>query len=230
MNNVCIGIVVLLFSELAYAYDSQSMTEHQKASYSYGYQMGEVERKLYPSLEENAYLAGFEDGLLNRESALSKKQMQQLASAYELQRLNNSIKKRIANTDIENERFLLENQKKQGIIVTDSGLQYKVLKTGKGKRPKLNRKVYLAYTGKKKNGKSIFGSGANCNCLMEMTDTFTLNNASVIQGWVEGIQLMNIGAKYRFFIKPELAYGQQPMPSIEPNSILIFDIELLEIR
>jgi FKBP-type peptidyl-prolyl cis-trans isomerase FklB len=119
--------------------------------------------------------------------------------------------------------FLAENAKKAGMQTTASGLQYQVLKAGTGKTPKVSSKVKVDYEGRLIDG-TIFDS----SIARQQPAEFQVNQ--VIQGWTEGLQLMKEGAKYRFFIPAHLAYGQIGSGDIiEPNSTLIFDVELLQV-
>ncbi len=121
-------------------------------------------------------------------------------------------------------QFLTENGKKEGVKTTDSGLQYKVLTEGKGKSPKATDTVLVHYRGTLLDG-TEFDSSYKRNKPIE----FPLNG--VIPGWTEGVQLMQEGAKYRFFIPSELAYGPSGAGgAIGPNETLIFEVELLEVK
>jgi FKBP-type peptidyl-prolyl cis-trans isomerase FklB len=119
--------------------------------------------------------------------------------------------------------FLAENKNKPGVITTASGLQYIVLKEGTGPKPLATDKVKCDYEGKLLDG-TVFDSSAKQGKPVE----FTVNG--VIRGWTEALQLMNTGSKYRLFVPPDLGYGDQQMgPDIKPGSLLIFDVELIEI-
>lgn len=121
--------------------------------------------------------------------------------------------------------FLAENKNKPGVVTTPSGLQYEVLfQAETEKRPTATSSVTCHYEGKLLNGK-VFDSSVQRG----MPATFPLNG--VIAGWTEGLQYMNVGSKYRFFIPSELAYGNRQVSSdIGPNSTLIFDVELIAIQ
>jgi len=122
------------------------------------------------------------------------------------------------------EKFLAENAKKPGVIVTASGLQYKILKTGKGPKPTATDTVTVNYRGTLLNGTEFDSSYKRGKPV-----SFPLNG--VIKGWTEGLQLMNVGSKYKFFIPADLAYGAHGAgPTIAPNSTLIFEVELLGIK
>ena len=122
------------------------------------------------------------------------------------------------------EKFLAENAKNDGVTVTASGLQYSVIKEGTGKKPKATDKVVCHYEGTLIDG-TIFDSSIKRG----EPATFPLN--MVIAGWTEGLQLMAEGAKYRFFIPYNLAYGEAGAAgSIPPYAALIFDVELIEVH
>lgn len=121
------------------------------------------------------------------------------------------------------ENYLAENAKKEGVVTLPSGLQYKVLKEGNGKKPKATDQVKCHYEGMLVDG-TLFDSSIQRG----EPATFPLNQ--VIAGWTEGLQLMQEGAKYRFFIPYHLGYGERGAgASIPPFSALIFDVELIEV-
>jgi len=120
--------------------------------------------------------------------------------------------------------FLEENKKKEGVITLASGLQYEILREGSGPKPKATEKVKCHYHGTLINGK-VFDSS------VERGQPAVFGVNQVIKGWVEALQLMSVGSKWRLYIPSELAYGSQGAgSSIEPNSTLIFDVELLGIE
>lgn len=124
----------------------------------------------------------------------------------------------------EGENFLAENAKKEGVKTLPSGLQYKVLREGDGRKPSATDKVECHYEGTLINGE-VFDSSYRRG----ETATFWLNQ--VIKGWTEGLQLMQEGAKYRFFIPYDLAYGERGAgQSIPPYAALIFDVELIKVK
>jgi FKBP-type peptidyl-prolyl cis-trans isomerase FklB len=124
----------------------------------------------------------------------------------------------------EGEEFLEQNKTREGVVTTASGLQYEVLKEGDGPKPKATSTVKCHYHGTLING-TVFDSSVQRG----QPASFPLN--MVIKGWTEGVQLMSVGSKYRFFLHPTLAYGERGAGgSIGPNATLIFDVELLGIQ
>lgn len=118
--------------------------------------------------------------------------------------------------------YLANNAKEEGVKVTESGLQYLVVKEGNGKKPGPNDVVTVHYTGRLIDG-TVFDSS------VERGESATFAVGQVIPGWVEGLQLMSEGSAYRLFIPSELAYGEHGTGPIQPNSTLIFDVQLLKV-
>lgn len=125
----------------------------------------------------------------------------------------------------ESEMFLKENKTKPGVMVTPSGLQYQVIQEGDGERPGPTSKVKVHYVGTTPDGREFDSS-------VKRGQPITFGLDQVIKGWTEGLQLMKVGSKYRFFIPQELAYGANPQPNsiIEPFMALVFEVELIAIE
>lgn len=121
------------------------------------------------------------------------------------------------------EEYLAKNAKEKGVKVTKSGLQYKCIKAGNGKKATANSTCTMHYTGKLING-TVFDSS------VERGTPITGNPSQFIKGWTEGLQLMDEGSKYMLYIPYQLAYGEQATGSIPPGSALIFEVELLEVK
>jgi FKBP-type peptidyl-prolyl cis-trans isomerase FklB len=133
---------------------------------------------------------------------------------------NRNTEKAAANVKA-GQDFLEANKKKPGVVALPSGLQYEVLVEGSGPKPKAINKVTCHY-----HGTLIDGTVFDSSVRRGQPATFPLNG--VIKGWTEGVQLMPTGSKWRFFIPPDLAYGdRQVSAQIKPNSTLIFDVELI---
>lgn len=201
-------------------------SEIAKAGYSFGYMMAEGNKEAVSDLDLAAFFQGFKDSYQKAKPALTPQQMQKTLLAYS-QRREAEYAKQLQATARKNlevgEVFLAKNKQKRGVITTASGLQYEVLKTGTGKMPKASDTVKVHYEGKLLDGK-IFDSS------YKRGEPVTFPLKQVIKGWTEGLPLMKEGAKYRFFIPAKLAYGEAGAPEIEPNSVLLFDVELLEVN
>ena len=128
-----------------------------------------------------------------------------------------------AETNIaEGEKFLAENAEREGVTVTDSGLQYEVMSEGDGASPTAEDTVTVHYKGTLLDGTEFDSSYSRGE-----PATFPLSR--VIPGWTEGVQLMKVGSKFKFFIPSELAYGERSTGKITPNSTLVFEVELLDV-
>lgn len=159
---------------------------------------------------------GFINGLYQDESQFT----QQEAAEY-IQNAIASLK--YGQTKQEGEDFLAANATKDGVIVTESGLQYEVIKMGKGTKPSATDRVRVHYHGTLIDG-TVFDSS------VERGEPITFGLNQVIAGWTEGVQLMPVGSKFRFYIPQELGYGAREAGSIPPYSTLIFEVELLDIE
>ena len=171
-----------------------------------------------PSLATDFVLIkqGFINGLLG-----FNEQMDGTQAGEYIQTTMNNIK--YGNVQEEGEKFLAENALKDGVVTTESGLQYEVIKMGKGKKPSATDRVKVHYHGTLING-TVFDSS------VERGEPITFGLNQVIKGWTEGVQLMPIGSKFRFYIPQELGYGAQSAGSIPPYSTLICEVELLDIE
>lgn len=159
---------------------------------------------------------GFINGLYEDESQFTKEQ----AASY-IQDAIATLK--YGQTKQEGEEFLAANATKEGVIVTESGLQYEVLTMGKGPKPSATDRVRVHYHGTLIDG-TVFDSS------VQRGEPITFGLNQVIAGWTEGLQLMPVGSKFRFYIPQELGYGAREAGSIPPYSVLIFEVELLGIE
>jgi FKBP-type peptidyl-prolyl cis-trans isomerase FklB len=206
---------------------AQLQTIEQKASYAIGINFAKSIQMQGIKLDSQSVAQGIKDGLDGNETVLTIEQMQQALDAYKAQIISEQEElqgqQSVANKQ-EGEAFLAANKNKPGVITLKSGLQYKVLKSGSGPSPKLTDKVTTHYRGTLINGKE-FDSSYSRN---EPT-SFPVNG--VIAGWTEALQLMHQGDKWQLFVPAHLAYGNRAVGNlIEPNSTLIFEIELLGIN
>ena len=192
-----------------------------KISYALGLSMGQnlmgsgVEKLNYQDLA-----AGIEDVLTHAQPKISYQEAQQVLNTF-FQELEQKI---AGAAQADGEKFLAENAKREGVKVTESGLQYEILEPSLGQKPKATDTVRVHYEGTLIDG-TVFDSSYKRG----ESISFPLNG--VIKGWTEGLQLMSIGSKYKFFIPYQLAYGERGAgQSIPPYAALIFTVELLGIE
>ncbi|GIW95844.1 MAG: peptidyl-prolyl cis-trans isomerase [Pirellulaceae bacterium] len=195
-------------------------TVQDKASYGIGYQIGRQLRGNGMLVTIPAFLRGLQDALAGKPTALPQRDMIEAIGTHQRDSLT-----RLAHENKEKgDAFLKANAQKPGVVQLPSGLQYQVLKQGDGPRPKLTDRVKTHYHGTLIDG-TVFDSSVEAGEPV----TFAVNE--VIPGWTEALQLMRVGDKWRLFIPPNLAYGVQGAPpDIAPNSVLIFEVELLGIE
>ena len=201
---------------------SDLSTFTDSTSYALGADLGENLKRQQIEIDYDIFLAGLMDGMETEMVKFDQKQRRAIMAS--LQKNIRDKAKIEGDTNLKiAEEFLEKNKKnKTEIKETPTGLQYKVLKEGTGASPKSTDKVRVHYVGKLLDG-STFDSSIERGEPSE----FGLNQ--VIRGWTEGLQLMKTGGKYEFFIHPKIAYGSRPRPKIPANSLLIFEVELIEI-
>ncbi len=207
----------------AQAADAPLTTETQKFSYTVGVQMGQTLKRDAKDIDVDLVARAIKDVLGDKKLQLSQEDMQKTMESFQQKQ-----QQKQASAAEKNEKagaeYLAANKKKDGVVETASGLQYKVLKAGSGDKAKATEMVVVHYKGTLING-TEFDSSYKRN---EPT-SFRVNQ--VIQGWQEALQLMNPGAKYQLAIPGKLAYGPRGAGGqIGPNETLLFDVELLEIK
>ena len=201
--------------------------QKDKESYSLGYQFGESLKSQGVDINLDVYTSAIRDSLGGKEPQLSSEEirstvmgLRQRVAAVQQKALMEQAEKNLA----EAKSFLAENGKKEGVKTLPSGLQYKILSEGSGKTPEKSDTVTVHYRGTFINGTEFDSSIAR-----GQPTTFQVDG--VIPGWTEALQLMKEGAKWQLFIPPELAYGEMGMPPrIPPQSILLFDVELISVK
>ncbi|NGP76350.1 FKBP-type peptidyl-prolyl cis-trans isomerase [Balneolaceae bacterium YR4-1] len=204
-------------------------TNIDSVSYGIGYMNGQSMRQQgMDDIEAEDFVAGLRQAMNEEDPQISQNEINQLLQQYQMkaQQKAQQMKQEEAQSNREEgESFLAENRNKEGVQVTDSGLQYKVLEEGSGESPAATDSVTVHYEGTLIDG-TVFDSSYERG----EPATFPLNR--VIEGWTEGLQLMKEGATYRFYIPGDLAYGMNPRPGgpIGPNETLIFKVELLEVN
>jgi len=194
--------------------------EIDSVSYAIGIDIANSLKKSgFDNLNIDAMAKGFEDVYNDKEDIMDPMVANGIVRTY----LNKERQKKAEKNLQEALTFLEENKSKEGVITTESGLQYKVITEGTGPKPTETDKVKVNYRGTLIDGTEFDASGPDSPA------QFRVNG--VIKGWTEGLQLMPVGSKYEFFVHPDLAYGANPRQGgmIEPNHLLIFEVELLEI-
>ena len=197
--------------------------DKDKASYSIGVNIAKTLKRQGVDLNLDALIAGLRDSFTGSDLQLTPEQQQealaalQSAAAADRAQAGEKAKK-------QGEEFLAKNKGKDGIKTLPDGLQYKVLTEGKGEQPKPDSRVTVNY-----RGSLIDGTEFDSSYKRGEPTTFGVNQ--VIKGWGEALPLMKTGSKWQIFIPAELAYGEEGVPgTIPPNSVLIFEVELLGVK
>jgi len=201
-------------------------TEDQKASYGIGIQMGGQLAPAESHIDIKAFLAGVRDGMAGNDPAVPEDELQVAVQALSEAVMAEETQRREAEAETnltEGAAFLAENATKEGVMVTESGLQYEVITTGEGATPSPEDQVSIQYKGSLIDGTQFDSS-------YDRGQPATFGVTGVIPGFSEGLQLMTVGSHYRFFIPSEIGYGTNGSgQNIGPNATLIFEVEMLEI-
>ena len=200
-------------------------TDKQKASYAIGQNIAQGLQKDGVDVDTTALARGIRDALSGAKPALTAEEekavLTKLATDVRAKQQEKLAALSAANKK-QGEDYLAANQGKEGVTTLPSGLQYKILTTGTGPKPAPTDKVVCNYRGTFLNGQEFDNSYKRGEPV-----TFQVNG--VIKGWSEALQLMPVGSKWQLFIPPNLAYGEQGRQGIEPNSTLVFEVELVSI-
>ena len=226
MQKINIIFLVIIISSCNSTSEKKSIsnlsTFEDSTSYALGADLGENLKRQQIEIDYDIFLAGLIDGMETEMVRFDQKQRREIMAS--LQKNIRDKAKLEGDTNLKIAEEFLEKNKKSNPEVkeTPTGLQYRILKEGTGSSPSSTDKVKVHYVGKLLDG-TVFDSSVERGEPSE----FGLNQ--VIRGWTEGLQLMKPGAKYEFFIHPKIAYGSRPRPKIPGNSLLIFEVELLNI-
>ena len=201
-------------------------TQKDKASYSIGVSIGKNLKDQKVEIQTDILVKGLLDAYTGAKTQLTEKEMGEVLTAFQqeiMAKAQEEASKKGDENKKKGEKFLAENKSKPGVKTTASGLQYSVISEGTGPKPTASSTVKVHYTGKLIDG-TTFDSSVDRGEPVE----FPLNG--VIKGWTEGVQLMSKGAKYKFYIPSDLAYGDRGAGNaIGPNETLVFEVELLDI-
>jgi len=225
---LCIVVpALMLASNSGLSAEAQELTsENDRINYSVGYQLGSDLKRQGVGARPEIMLKGIEDAIAGQQPRMSPQEMrttlmelsQRLAAAQREQMQQQAKTNRDAG-----QAFLAANSGKEGVETLPSGLQYRVLRQGSGNSPKLADSVTVHY-----RGTLIDGTEFDSSHRRGQPATFRVDR--VIPGWTQALQLMNPGAKWQLFIPPTLAYGERSTGKIPPNSVLVFEVELLSIE
>jgi len=198
-------------------------TDLEKISYTLGVVFGENVNRQGMELDTPAFLQAIEDVLSSSELKISKDDMQVIMQKF--QKAEQDRQKNQSTTNkVNGEKYLAENKTKEGVTETASGLQYKVITAGTGKKPSSSSKVLVHYRGTLIDGTEFDSSYAR-------GEPVELGVGQVIKGWQETLPLMAAGSKWQIVVPSELGYGARGAGgAIGPNATLLFDIELIEIK
>lgn len=217
------------FAQQAFAAEAQGtkLTDKKdKISYSIGVDVGKSIQKQKIDINPESFLAGFKDGQADKLTLMTEEEIRETLMALQTEMLekHKTMAKELAAKNLaEGEKFLAENKKQKGVVTLPSGLQYRIIKEGKGTSPKATDMVTTHYRGKLINGTEFDSSYTRGE-----PAKFAVNG--VIPGWTEALQLMKPGAKWELFVPAKLAYAENGVGQIiGPNSTLLFEVELLKV-
>ena len=225
-KSTLLALVLSVATSASAQSDIDLENEDNRIGYSIGVNIGQnlVQQGIVEGIALDAFMAGMLDSV-SGEIQLGEAEIMTAIQTF-VQRQQEAAQSALADNLAASEAFLAENGQRDGVVTLDSGLQYEVLESGAagGQSPTTENSVLAHYHGTLTDG-SIFDSS------VERGEPAQFGVSQVIAGWTEALQLMKVGDKWRLFIPPSLAYGEaSPTPAIPPNSALIFDVELLEVR
>lgn len=225
LTTIAVATIALSGAGAASAQTGTPMTPKDTSSYAIGMSIGRSFKDQSLDVDIAMVANGMRDFLAGTPK-LTQEQLQAALTALQTQameRMQAAQQEAAGENAKQGAAFLAENKKDPNVKVTASGLQYKVIKEGTGKKPTKDNVVKVHYTGKLIDGK-VFDSS------VERGEPAEFPLSGVIAGWTEGVQLMSVGSKYTFFLPPDLAYGPKGAGQmIGPNATLVFDVELIEI-
>jgi len=197
--------------------------QKDKVSYIIGMEVGSNLKKQGINVDPTILAKGIQDALTDKKPLLTEQEIQETMASFQKEMMAKQTEGAKKNK-AEGEAFLAENKKKEGVKTRPSGLQYKVIKAGTGKKPKSTDTVTAHYRGTLINGTEFDSS-------YKRGQPVSFPVSGVIPGWTEALQLMEVGAKWQLFIPSNLAYGEQGAGrDIGPNATLIFEVELVSIQ
>jgi FKBP-type peptidyl-prolyl cis-trans isomerase len=224
-NYFCSGLLLAVLLMNGTALATELETDAQKLGYIIGMDIGGSLKQQGADLDLDSLLDAIRATYNGEALAMTPEEAATIREQFIAKRRAEAETERqslAAANAAEGDKFLLENRVKEGVIVTDSGLQYLVVEMGDGAKPSATDSVTVNYRGTLLNGEEFDSSYAR-----NQPVSFQLDQ--VIPGWTEGVQLMPVGSKFKFFIPPSLAYGPAGGGPIGPNATLVFEVELISI-
>ena len=198
-------------------------TFKDSTSYALGADLGSNLKQQGVEIDYDVFMAGITDAMLDGDLVKLDQKQRRAVMASLQQNIRDKAKEEGVTNLKKADEFLDKNKADNSDVrETPTGLQYRVLREGDGDSPVAEDRVKVHYAGKLIDGTEFDSS-------YERGDPTEFGLNQVIKGWTEGLQLMKVGAKYEFFIHPNIAYGARPRPTIPANSVLIFEVELLDI-
>ena len=229
MINKFLNITLMLFIpfSLHAADDASDMMKDDRLSYALGYKAGKVFlQNPHVDYSIDEFIRGVKHGLENSPPSVSEEDMSSIIrqhQAFVIRKQEKQLQGLATRNLEEGNKFLSENAKSNQVKTSKSGLQYMVIKEGTGEKPLLSDMVEVNYIGKDIHEREIANTYSN-----RKPERFQMT--ALTKGWREALLMMKEGAKWRLFVPAELAYGERgAMPRIQPNAVLIFDIELLDV-
>lgn len=215
--------LVCAYTAAAVGAEEGLSTDQQKFSYTVGFQIAQNIKQRGLDIDVKALTQAIEDQLSGKPPRITMAEMQAAMAAFQAKQMEERMALATKNQQA-GDTFLAENKKKDGVVALASGLQYKVIQEGKGKKPAASDTVVVHYRGTLINGKEFDSSYSR-------GQPAEFQVGGVIQGWQEALQLMPVGSKWQVIIPADLAYGPRGAgDSIGPNETLVFEIELVEIK
>lgn len=196
-------------------------TDKGKYSYVIGFNIGSNMKRDQIDLDVDSFMVALEDALKGKESSVTPQEAQQVMMNLQMN-MQAKMMKSAEENKAKGDAFLAANKIKDGVKATASGLQYRVIKEGAGRRPRANNTVTVHYA-----GRLIDGTEFDSSYKRNQPATFKLDE--VIRGWTEGLQLMTVGSKYELVIPSDLGYGPRGNQKIPGGSVLVFEVELVSI-
>jgi len=220
---ICAVVVMLIATGTVSAQDISD--DKDKLSYAVGWEFGADLKRRNQEFDVEAVIAALRDAVGDQTPKVTVEEMRDLLTAFQeklRQEQLEAFQQLAEENKVKSEDFLQSNRSKTGIIVLESGVQYRIIEEGDGARPNMEDTVEVHYRGSKMDGREFDSSFAR-----GVPQTFNVNE--VLLGWQEVLPLMKSGSTWQIFVPPELAFGVRGQPPVGPNEALTFDIKLVQI-